>query len=76
MNQQQTRACFLLACNFTEAHFKEIFKYSELGYEYFWDKLQGFIEDNGNSADGFCRFVLYLDSHNLMLLTNFLSTYK
>lgn len=76
MTQQQTRACFLLASNFTEAHFKEIFKFSQLGYEYFWDKLQGFIEGCGNSTEGFARFVLYLDSHNLMLLTNFLSTYQ
>lgn len=76
MNQQQTRACFLFANNFTEAHFKVIFKNSEVGYGYFWDKLQDFIEDSGNSVEGFSRFVLYLDLDNGDLLAKFLASYK
>lgn len=73
---QRTRAMALLAMNYKKDHFEIIFKESDLGWEYMWDKFVGFTEEYNNSPTGFMRFVLYLDGDHLRMLNVFLQTYR
>ncbi len=60
--------------NWTETDFRECFKESRLGWDYFWDKLQGKCqgEDGTNPTQAIVEVILNMDNPHKEMLFNYL----
>lgn len=65
----------LLWCyNWTQEDFKKAFATSHLGWDYYWDKLQGKIKNDKDPSAAILEVVLNMDDFHQQLLFDFLFT--
>lgn len=62
----------LLFCyNWKEKDFKAAFKDSQLGWDYFWDRLQGKIRNKVNPTEAITTIILNMDREHQAMLFNY-----
>lgn len=63
----------LLFChNWSEEDFKNAFKDSSLGWDYFWDRLQGKIRNKANPTEAIASVILNMDREHQTMLFNYI----
>lgn len=63
----------LLWCyNWTQEDFKKAFKESRLGWEYFWDKLQGKLIKDRDATEAVVDVIMNMDKPHQEMLINFI----
>lgn len=66
----------LFCYNWERSDFENAFKDSRLGWDYYWNKLQGKIEDGADPADAILSTVLNMDNTHKPMLFDYLFNKK